>query len=133
MTIGNGEFCYKIIATEKPFVHEGNLPQATSTSNESCVKHEPIIFVPNAFIPTGDANIIFKPILTYPATDSYLLVIYDRWGHKVFETKDVNEGWNGTSNNSGEMNPVGTYIYSIIFKSTSDEEFKKRGKVTLIR
>ena len=133
ITIGNGEFCYKIVANENTFMHVGNLTEATSTSNESCVYHEPILFVPNAFDPLSAFNPIFKPVLTFPETNTYLFSIYDRWGSKVYETKIVDEGWNGSINNSGKLCPAGTYVYSITFRSTLDEEFHKRGKVTLLR
>jgi gliding motility-associated-like protein len=133
ITNGNGEFCYKIIANESSITHVGNLPEAASTSNESCVKHDPIIFVPNAFIPTGDDNKTFQPVLTFPETNTYLLTIYDRWGQKVFETDNVYEGWNGATNNTGKMNPTGPYVYSIYFESAEGEEFRKRGTVALLR
>ncbi|PJB14258.1 MAG: hypothetical protein CO118_09505 [Flavobacteriales bacterium CG_4_9_14_3_um_filter_32_8] len=129
---GNGEFCYKIIATENPVPHVGSLPQATSISNESCAMHEPLIYVPNAFAPMGIYNVAFKPILTYPDPTSYLLQIYNKWGQKIFETKDLNEAWNGRVNNSGKMCQVDSYVYVILFQSASGEEFSKRGVVTLI-
>lgn len=133
ITNGNGEFCYKIVANENTFIHLGNLPEAASTSNESCVKHDPILFVPNAFSPLSSHNPIFKPVLTFPETNTYLLTIYDRWGQKVFETDIVDEGWNGNTNNSGKANPIGPYVYSIYFQSAEGEEFHKRGTVALIR
>lgn len=127
MLIGNGEFCYKVIATENPVVHVGNLPEASSTSNDACVLHEPILYIPNAFDPLSDYNPIFIPILTYAEPATYIFSIYDRWGHKLFETNDVYEGWDG------DNQPVGPYVYSIYFQSNEGEEFHKRGTVALLR
>ncbi|NQX97113.1 MAG: gliding motility-associated C-terminal domain-containing protein, partial [Flavobacteriales bacterium] len=131
---GNGEFCYKIIAKENPAAHVGGeLPlQATSISNEACALHEPLLYVPNAFIPSGIHNLEFKPILTFSDPTAYLFQIYNKWGQKIFETKDVNEAWNGRMNNSGEMSQAGVYVYLIQFVSAKGEEFSKRGIVTLI-
>lgn len=129
---GDGEFCYKIIATENPVPHIGSLPQATSISNESCAMHQPLIYVPNAFAPMGNNNMEFKPILTYPDPASYLLQIYNKWGQKIFETKELAEAWNGRVNNSGKMCQVDSYVYVILFQSASGEEFSKRGVVTLL-
>ena len=112
--------------------HIGSLPQATSISNESCASHEPLIYVPNAFAPMGIYNIEFKPILTYPDPASYLLQIYNKWGQKIFETKELAEAWNGRVNNSGKMCQVDSYVYVILFQSASGEEFSKRGVVTLL-
>jgi len=129
---GNGVFCYKIIATENSVLHIGNLPQATSISNESCAMHDPLIYVPNAFIPTGNYNLEFKPILTFSDPNSYLFQVYNKWGQKIFETKDVDEAWNGRMNNSGKMCQSDSYVYVVIFQSASGDEFSKRGVVNLL-
>ena len=132
ITQGDGEFCYKIIATENPVPHVGNLAEATSTSNEDCAFHDPLLYVPNAFAPTSHINYEFKPVLTFPDPTSYVLQIYNKWGQKIFETGDVNEGWNGRMENTGKMCQVDTYVYLIKFKSGEGDEFEKRGMVTLV-
>jgi gliding motility-associated-like protein len=71
--------------------------------------------------------------LSYADPLSYSLTIFDRWGKKIFETSDINEGWNGLVNNTGVMCPVGAYVYSIQFESALEEIFQKRGTITLIR
>ncbi|MCO6501315.1 MAG: gliding motility-associated C-terminal domain-containing protein [Vicingus serpentipes] len=129
---GTGEFCYKVIAVENPIGHVANLPAASSSSNESCTKHTPIFFIPNAFAPDGEYNPVFKPILNYLEPSSYSLTIYDRWGHEIFRTEDITEGWNGQFNNSGEKCSSGTYIYLIQYISAEKEEFQQRGKVHLL-
>jgi hypothetical protein len=129
---GNGEFCYYIKATEGVAIHPYGSPSATSLSNEACALHEPLIYVPNAFAPFGNYNIEFKPILTYAEPSSYLFQIYNKWGQKIFETKDVTQAWNGRVNNTGNMCKVDSYVYLVIFDSASGEEFSKRGVVTLV-
>lgn len=132
ITDGNGEFCYKVIAKEKNVVHVGGLDPATSVSNESCVVHTPILYVPNAFIPQSPHNYEFKPVLTFSDPQAYLLQIYSRWGQLVFETKDFNEGWNGATNNLGVINQTDSYVYLIKFTSADGEEYSKRGVVSLL-
>lgn len=130
---GSGEFCYKILAVEDNTIHVGNLPMATSASVEVCVKHEPYLYVANAFEPLSEFNPTFKPSVILVDLTSYQFLIFDRWGHKVFETNNRDEGWNGKTNNTGNNLPLGVYVYFIQFKSNSGEEFQKRGTVTLIR
>ena len=130
---GTGEFCYKILAIEQNTVHVGNLPMATSASNEICVKHEPFMYIANAFEPLSEFNASFKPSAIFFDLTTYQFIIFDRWGQKVFETNNRDEGWNGKFNNSGNNLPMGAYVYFIQFKSNSDKEFQKRGTVTLIR
>ena len=130
---GTGEFCYKILAIEQNTVHVGNLPMATSASSEVCVKHEPFMYIANAFEPLSEFNATFKPSAIFFDLTTYQFIIFDRWGQKVFETNNRDEGWNGKFNNSGNNLPMGAYVYFIQFKSNSDKEFQKRGTVTLIR
>lgn len=130
---GDGEFCYKIVAIEGAAARAGNLPEATSASNEACVDHVPLIYIPNAFDPLSSFNPVFKPVLTFADPLSYEMIIFDRWGQKVFETNEIDEGWNGAFNNKGEFQAVGSYVYSIIFQSSTGKKFAYRGLVTLIR
>ncbi len=133
ITQGNGEFCYKVVAKENPFLHVGNLAEASSTSNFDCVKQSPLLYIPNAFDPKSAYNSTFKPILTFPAPSSYSLMVFNRWGQKIFETNELNKGWNGQMNNSGSMSPSGTYVYVVRFKSATGDEFKKSGLVSLLQ
>ena len=89
--------------------------------------------MPNAFIPTGEHNTVFKPVLTYTEPSAYSLTIFNRWGLIIFETTDISEGWNGKVNNSGSMSHVGVYVYLIKYQSALEENFQKRGTVTLVR
>lgn len=130
---GTGEYCYKILAVEQNTAHIDNLPPATSYSNEFCVKHEPYIYIGNAFEPLSEFNTTFKPSAILFDLASYLFVIYDRWGQKVFETKDRDTGWNGQFNNAGNNLPMSAYVYVIQLKSNEGKEFQKRGTVTLVR
>ncbi|MBS1772557.1 MAG: gliding motility-associated C-terminal domain-containing protein [Bacteroidetes bacterium] len=69
------------------------------------------IFFPNAFTPNGDskndiARILFKGKFTLTT-----LMIYNRFGARVFETNDVTQGWDGKRN--GVIQDLDTYNYYI--------------------
>lgn len=51
------------------------------------------------------------------------VTIYNRWGSKVFETKNYSEvnAFRGLTNNGNEL-PSGTYFYKILLKSTGKTE-----------
>ena len=57
--------------------------------------------------------------------------IYNRWGNLVFETTNVEEGWDGTY--KGTPQPMGVYVYQIDAVTNSGKRFTKQGNVTLIR
>lgn len=70
---------------------------------------------PNAFRPVGGQNNEFKGASLFSAYIEYNLSVWDRWGQKIFETSDANEGWNGRKNNSGSLLPQGVYVYKVNF------------------
>ncbi len=131
---GNGEFCYKVEAHERGGIHVDNFSiPASSQSNVACALHLPVLYVPNAFHPTKGVNATFKPILTFVDPETYLFQIYNKWGHVIFETNEVNQAWNGSVKNSGAACQQDIYIYLVQFFSAEGTEYSKRGKVTLLR
>ena len=71
------------------------------------------IFVPNSITPDGDhLNDVFKPVGYNLRDDNYLMQIFDRWGKMIFESKDINIGWDGKLP-SGDKAPAGIYAYRI--------------------
>ena len=57
--------------------------------------------------------------------------VYNRWGELLFDTKDINTGWNGMYNN--ELQPSGTYVYVVSAKTYLDETMTKKGNFLLLR
>jgi gliding motility-associated-like protein len=88
------------------------------------------IFVPNAFSPNGDGN---NDILKlYGAKiQSMEFYVYNRWGQRVFESKDLSTTWDGTF--SGQALNAGVYPYIIKVVFLNGETFEKRGNITLVR
>jgi gliding motility-associated-like protein len=91
---------------------------------------ESLLAMPNAFTPGIGPNNSFKIILRGIANLRYFR-IFDRWGVKVFETTDINAGWDGTFN--GVMQPFGVYVYEIGAVTSAGRSFEKHGNVTLIK
>ena len=93
-----------------------------------------IYYVPNSFTPNSDQlNNVFQPIFTQ-GIDNYdfSLLIYNRWGEVVFESKDASKGWDGTYN--GEVQLDGTYTWRISFKmSQTDEKKMAVGHLNLLK
>lgn len=100
------------------------------------VNEELIYYVPNSFTPDDDDhNATFQPIFSsgYDPYD-YTMYIFNRWGEIVFESHDVNVGWNGTYGGRVELAQDGVYIWKLEFKTTmSDERVTVQGHVNLLR
>lgn len=126
-----GVFCYRIEA-----VYDLNLPtanymaQISSFSNEVCIIHRPIIYIPNAFAPEG-VNNVFKPTIIYGAPKGYSMIIFNRWGGKIFESNDPAVGWDG--NDHGKPATLGGYAYLIQFYADDGVLVERKGMVLLVR
>jgi gliding motility-associated-like protein len=99
------------------------------------IKNELVYFIPNAFTPDGDDfNEAFKPIFASGLdVYDYQLVIFNRWGETIFESFNVNVGWDGTYGN-GEIVQDGSYVWMIKFGETmSDKKHTINGTVTVLK
>lgn len=122
--------CYRVKAIE-----DGNNQygfQGVSVSNMDCVFGEPIVYVPNALRPRGK-NAIFRPVGKYIDYEKSSMSIYNRWGQKVFETDDIEEGWNGKKGGSGDLMPPGTYFYTIEIVGVDKSRQYLKGDITLLK
>lgn len=98
------------------------------------VKPLVMLFLPNAFTPNNDGkNESFRGTGFLEGLFEYEMTIWNRWGEKVFESTDSEEGWNGRKHNIGEESPQGVYVYKISFITVEGEEEIQRGQVTLLR
>ncbi len=91
---------------------------------------ESLLAVPNAFTPGNGPNGKFVILLRGEAKLNHMR-IFNRWGTKVFESADINEGWDGTYN--GTAQPFDVYVYDIEAVTSTGRTFSKHGNVTLIR
>ncbi|MEO5905555.1 MAG: PKD domain-containing protein, partial [Saprospiraceae bacterium] len=97
---------------------------------------EPVVqfFLPNAFTPNFDGkNEVYMPEGLSEGLVSYSLSIWSRWGEKLFETSDPEDGWNGRKSNSGQELPVGVYLCVLEYTDAREKVHELREFVTLIR
>ncbi len=96
------------------------------------------ITFPNTFRPRPDGgggasqydlNAIFKPV--HQDVDAYHLQIFNRWGQLIFETHDIEQGWNGFFN--GQIAAQEVYVWVAKGSFISGKEFSKTGHVLLAR
>ncbi|MFK8044515.1 MAG: T9SS type B sorting domain-containing protein [Crocinitomicaceae bacterium] len=127
-----------------PFTEETNFMTCLAAeSNFGCidtfcqfinVQEDLLFYVPNTFTPDdGSINSYFKPVFTSGFDPyQYQLLIFNRWGEIIFESRDPNEGWDGRyANNDADQ---AAYIWKIIYEDTYEDIQKTAsGHVTLLR
>lgn len=86
---------------------------------------------PTAFSPNNDGiNDGWRPVF-YGNVDNYILLVYDRWGKKVFETESYGEKWDGSFN--GKLCDLGTYHYYLRATCATGKNETTKGSFILLR
>ena len=118
----NNEYCYSV---------SGYADNKRSISNTFCItsteNYNPIP-VPNAFTPNDDGlNDEFKPL--FSIVNEYKMLIFNKYGEKIFESDDINRGWNGIY--KGKIVQE-SYVYKISFIKDGNK-VNMTGKFILIK
>ena len=88
------------------------------------------IFVPGSFSPNGDGNNDMLYVRG-AGIKELTFVVFDRFGEKVFESTNVNDGWDGSFRGK-DMN-TGIYVWyaeAVFYNATTQ---KLKGDVSLVR
>lgn len=88
-------------------------------------------FVPTAFSPNNDGNNDAFNIFTECNFTHYQMVVFNRWGIKVFESKAPWNVWDGTLD--GKELPNGVYVWQLRFIAEGEAERMLSGDVLLMR
>ncbi len=90
----------------------------------------PYIYLPNAFTPNGDG---INDVLYLRGNNitEMRLIIYNRWGQRVFSTEDQSVGWDGTY--QGKQLPPDVYGFYFEVRCGDEELYTLKGNVTLLR
>ncbi|MBL7891064.1 MAG: PKD domain-containing protein, partial [Bacteroidia bacterium] len=91
-------------------------------------------YVPNAFTPNGDGNndaFFPKGFMINP--ECYKMMIFDRWGNLIFETEDLNVGWDGRANGGKLVAQQDVYVWKIQTCNFKKERKFYVGHVTLVK
>lgn len=126
--VSGNEVCFYISASEtsNPYGISGE-----SISSTICTSPTEVITVPNVFTPNNDLdNDLFRPVLSFTPLE-YHLIISDRQGNMLFETRDYLANWDGTQN--GKLQPQGVYLWFLKLTTPSGKIISKTGTITIIR
>ena len=90
------------------------------------------IWFPNAFTPDQDGlNDTFRP--RGISIGNFRMIVFDRWGAQLFETHNIDDGWDGTF--KGTMCQPETYSWRAWYSPLEDPgtTYQAKGTVILLR
>jgi PKD repeat protein len=131
-----GKYSIKLVA-----ISESGCTDSTSVMNAFSGAGYTIEF-PNAFIPnpngpsggyyspmSDEASQVFHPVSA--GVSDYQLRIFSKRGILIFESNDINIGWDGYF--KGQLSEPGVYIWKVRGNFMNGEPFTKMGDVTLLK
>jgi gliding motility-associated-like protein len=88
-------------------------------------------YTPTAFTPNSDGkNDLFRPKI-YGNVKQYQLIIYNRWGEVIFQTTDLQKGWDGTL--KGNLQGSSVFIWTCRYQLEGESLKQQKGTVLLVR
>ncbi|GAL83868.1 hypothetical protein MYP_1096 [Sporocytophaga myxococcoides] len=93
----------------------------------------PRLYISNSFSPNKDGKNDTYEVFGSNFTN-FRMLIFNRWGEIIFESKDRNDVWDGQY--KGESMPIGVYPWVITYEGDSEEykgPYKMEGSVTIVR
>ena len=108
---------------------DGCINYDTVSVNSDCYSK---IYIPNAFSPDNDGiNDVFR-VYGHRIYNPYLKV-YDKWGHIIFESNDLEVGWDGTHPKNASDAAISTFFWDFIYENERGRVQTMEGTVNLIR
>lgn len=97
----------------------------------ACASLPALLFIPNAFTPNGDGINDRLEIYGDKVNWKFIqLSIFDRWGEKVYDSNDMDSGWDGTYRGSALS---GVFVYEFTLTRTDGQSQHVTGSITVIR
>lgn len=130
----NFHHVFKSLENGKPVIYQVVKNQygcADTTSRALDVKPSFAVFVPNSFTPNGDGvndGWFAKGV----GISDFFIAVYDRWGHILFQTTDINQPWDGHTKGSDNIIKQDVYVWKATVTDVFNKTHDLAGTVSLI-
>ncbi|HAS36781.1 MAG TPA: pkd domain containing protein, partial [Flavobacteriales bacterium] len=113
------------------------IDEAVFADNKGSIEF-PTAFIPDPSGPNGGSydpnsfrNDIFFPV--FEGVIEYHLMIFNRWGEIIFETKEIGRGWDGYHQLTGQILQQDVYVWRANVTFANQQTQELAGEVTLLR
>lgn len=110
-----------------------------ATDRSSCVNRssvnvtisESYLEIPNFFTPGSSPGYNDEFKVKYQSLNKFKCTIFNKWGNKLYEWTDPEQGWNGKY--KGQYVSTGVYYYVIEAEGSDGIKYKKGGDINILR
>ena len=99
-----------------------------------CIQPEFTFYAPNTFTPNGDGkNESWSPKGIGIDPNNYDMMIFDRWGNLIYETRVWGQGWDGKANSGSSIAQIDTYIWKVNLKDVFGYKHSYIGHCNIVK
>jgi len=123
---------FKQVGTQQIKLRVVNNAGCADSITKSVIVESPSrVYMAQSFTPNADGlNDFFGPEYLAPVKDFYF-AIFNRWGEKIFETKDPTQKWDGSYQGQPVMSGSYTFMLNVVFQNHDRKRIN--GMVTVLK
>jgi len=131
----NFNYTLKNVEKVKPLIYQVVKNQygcADTIAEIIKIKPSWVIYIPNTFTPNSD-GVNDSWFAKGVGITKFNVQVYDRWGHVIFETNNMDEAWNGKTKGSTEPIKQDVYVWRALVTDVFNKNHEMAGTVTLLK
>ena len=115
----------------------------TATSSEECsstinqeilINQDYNLLAPNSFTPNGDGiNDYFLPAALNGLNGSFTMTVYSQTEGLIYDTKNINQPWDGTNQKAGTKCKEGSYVWVVKLTNEKGQPEQYKGVILLLK
>jgi len=115
----------------------------TATSSEECsstfnkeilINQDYNLLAPNSFTPNGDGiNDYFLPAALNRLNGSFTMTIYSQTEGLIYDTKNIDQPWDGTNQKAGTKCTEGSYVWVVKLTNEKGQTEQYKGAILLLK
>ncbi|MFY8021815.1 MAG: gliding motility-associated C-terminal domain-containing protein [Bacteroidia bacterium] len=94
------------------------------------IESQEYVYFPNVFTPNNDGT-NDRFLISYLGIKNFHISIYNQWGQLVYESGDIDEGWDGKTD--GKDCTEDAYFYIVNYANKKGTERSRHGSVSILR